>query len=75
MAGKRGHKPKSSSAAADARPRGPGCEIFRVVDDMPADIPVAPDELAALEKFLGPLLDQFLHLGLANRSRKPATKS
>ena len=52
MAGKRGHKPKSSSAAAAARSRGAGCDIIPVVDDLPAGIPVAPDELAVLEKFL-----------------------
>jgi len=45
-----------------------------VADDLPADIPVVPDEITALEKFLVPLLDELLHPGLVNRSRKPTTK-
>jgi hypothetical protein len=45
-----------------------------VADDLPAAIPVVPDEIAAIETFLGPLLDEFLHPGLTNRSRKRATK-
>ena len=52
-------------ASAPPTPGGhAGCgkpsETWRVVDDLPQQIPVSRREIEVLETFLGPLLDEFI---------------